>query len=104
GPWLIAAQALPSTAGQPSAVTFTKDVAPIVFQHCALCHRPGELAPFNLLTYDDVKQHARQIAIVTKSGFMPPWKPDRGDFPFANERRLSSAEIQIFQQWEEAGS
>src|SRR5437867_2587520 len=45
----------------PSVVTFTKDVAPIVFTACASCHRPGGVGPFALITYDDVKGHAAQI-------------------------------------------
>src|SRR5471030_573947 len=103
------ALALSPVAQRPEPVSFSKDVAPIVFQHCAMCHRPGELAPFNLLTYDDVKQHARQIATVTKSRFMPPWKPEppepaEPDVAFAGERRLTDAEIQIFQRWVDAGS
>ena len=74
-----------------------------------MCHRPGELAPFNLLTYDDVKQHARQIATVTKSRFMPPWKPEPAEPPgsdvaFVGERRLTDAEIQMLQRWVDAGS
>jgi tetratricopeptide (TPR) repeat protein len=95
----IAAQSPAVAAEPPSQVTFTKDVAPIVFQHCATCHRPGQLAPFNLLTYNDVRLHARQIAVVTESRFMPPWKPSSGDVQFADERRLTDREIEIFQEW-----
>src|SRR5665213_458980 len=98
-----------SAYAQGPAPTFSKDIAPIVFKNCAMCHRPGELAPFNLLTYDDVRQHARQIATVTKSRFMPPWKPeppapsDTG-MAFQGERRLTDAEIQTLQRWVDAGS
>ena len=98
---VCAAAARPARA-QP--VTFTKDVAPIVFKNCVTCHRQGELAPFSLITYDDVRQHARQIAEVTKSRTMPPWKPERGDAAFAGERRLTDAQIQILQQWAEQGA
>jgi hypothetical protein len=56
-------------------VTFNRDIAPILYRSCALCHRPGEAAPFSLLTYADAKSHARQIAAVTKSRFMPPGCP-----------------------------
>ena len=88
---------------RPAPVTFTKDVAPIVFEHCVTCHRPGELAPFSLLTYDDVKQHARQIATVTTNRAMPPWRPEPAEVPFVGERRLTDAQIQVFQQWVEQG-
>ena len=62
------------SAQAPAQVTFSRDIAPIVFAQCAACHRPGEVGPFSLLTYTDVKQHARQIAEVTRRRVMPPWK------------------------------
>src|ERR1700689_1330898 len=74
-------------------VTFNRDIAPIIFQSCARCHRPGESGPFSLLTYDDVKKHARQIAVVTRDRFMPPWLPEAQSLKFADEMRLSDAEI-----------
>ena len=91
-----AGAACSSRAQGPATVTFTKDVAPIVFQQCSTCHRPGELGPFSLLTYDDVRQHARQIAAVTKNHVMPPWKPEPpepGGVPFVGERRLTDQQI-----------
>ena len=51
----------------PSDVTFNDDVAPVIYRNCASCHRPGQIAPFSLLTYADVKQHAGQIAAMTKA-------------------------------------
>src|ERR1700675_3731123 len=57
-------------------VTFNRDIAPIVLRICAKCHRPGEAGPFSLLTYADAKSHARQMAKVTRSRFMPPWLPE----------------------------
>src|SRR4051794_2450300 len=60
-------------------VTFNRNIAPIVFEHCVACHRPGESGRFSLITYDEVRLHATQIAQVTKSRYMPPWKPERGD-------------------------
>jgi Flp pilus assembly protein TadD len=86
-------------------VTFTKDVAPIVFQHCASCHRPGETAPFSLLTYDDVRRHARQIVDVTRSRAMPPWKPAAGfGGPYVGERRLTAEEVDTLAVWVEQGT
>jgi hypothetical protein len=58
--------AVPTRSLGTEAVTYTRDVAPIVFQRCAPCHRPGESAPFPLLTYDDAKRRARLIADVTE--------------------------------------
>jgi mono/diheme cytochrome c family protein len=62
----------PQNAAATTQVTFSRDIAPIVFHYCATCHRPGESGPFPLLTYKDAKAHARQIVAVTKSRFMPP--------------------------------
>ena len=84
--------------------TFAKDVAPIIFQNCASCHRPGEVAPFSLLTYSDVKKHARQIARVTSERIMPPWKAEKGFGEFLNERYLSDAQIALLQDWVTAGT
>jgi Tfp pilus assembly protein PilF/mono/diheme cytochrome c family protein len=85
-------------------VTFNRDVAPIIFHSCAACHRPGEAAPFSLLTYSDVKKHARQIAEVTKSRTMPPWLPEPQQLKFADEQRLSDAEIDRIAKWVEQGA
>ena len=104
--WLLVAVAANAANTAPAApkITFYKNIAPIVYHECAPCHRPGESAPFSLLTYDDVKRHASQIAIVTKQRFMPPWLPEKGYGDFAEERRLSDAQIQLIQQWVEQGS
>ncbi len=84
-------------------VTFYQHIAPIVYRECAPCHRPGESAPFSLLTYDDVKKHASQIADVTKRRYMPPWLPQPGYGEFAEERRLTDAQIQWIQEWVKQG-
>jgi Flp pilus assembly protein TadD len=86
-----------------SQVTFNRDIAPILFDHCAACHRPGESGPFPLLSYRDAKSHARQIAAVTQSRFMPPWLPEPGEFKFADELRLSDAQISTIAHWVEQG-
>ncbi len=98
---------LPPTATlskTPAKVTFNRDIAPIVFNYCAPCHRPGEAGPFPLLSYQDVVHHARQIAAVTRGRFMPPWLPEPQALKFADERRLSDAQIALFQQWVEQGT
>src|SRR6201994_743731 len=86
----------PATVSTP---TFYRNIAPIVYQNCSTCHRPGESGPFSLLTYDDVKRHAAQIATVTKQRFMPPWLPEAGHGEFEEERRLSDSQIQLIQAW-----
>jgi Flp pilus assembly protein TadD len=93
----------PVRAAQPQ-VTFTRDVAPILFHSCAPCHRPGEAAPFSLLTYADAKTHARQIAAVTQRRIMPPWLPASDDPNFADDLRLSAEQIALLQAWVEQGA
>ena len=85
-------------------VTFTRDIAPIVFEHCAPCHRPGQAGPFDLLTYADLKKRAKLIAEVTERRYMPPWLPESGYGDFADERRLSANEIGLIKQWVTEGS
>src|ERR1041385_4303507 len=68
--------------GDSSTVTFARDVAPIIFQRCAGCHRPGQAAPFNLLTYEDVKKRAKLVAEVVGKKYMPPWLPEAGPHAF----------------------
>jgi tetratricopeptide (TPR) repeat protein len=87
----------------PTQVTFNRNIAPIVFRSCSSCHRPGEAAPFSLLTYSDAKKHARQIAEVTQSRSMPPWLPEPQKLKFADEIRLSDAEIKLIQDWIKQG-
>lgn len=84
-------------------VTFNRDIAPIIFHSCTTCHRPGEAAPFSLLNYSDVKKHARQIVDVTQSRAMPPWLPEPQKLKFADELRLSDAEINLMKSWVEQG-
>jgi hypothetical protein len=84
--------------------TFNKDIAPILFDRCAMCHRPGQSAPFSLLTYGEAKKHAKQIAEVTARRYMPPWLPEPGFGQFAGERRLGAEQIQVIQQWEKEGA
>jgi hypothetical protein len=84
--------------------TFNKDVAPILYQNCASCHRPGEVAPFSLLTYQDAAKRAGQLAAVTKSRYMPPWKAERGEIRFRDERRLTDAQIRMIADWAKNGS
>jgi len=91
------------TAAPPPAPTFDKDVAPIVYSNCAPCHRPGEVAPFPLLTYADVVKHADNIVRETSKRHMPPWLPDRGDFPIVGERRLRADQIDTIRQWVATG-
>ncbi len=92
------------TAAAP-VPTFYRDIAPIIYQNCSTCHRPGESGPFSLLNYEDVRRHALQIAAVTKTHFMPPWLPEAGHGgAFTDERRLSAEQIELIQAWVKHGS
>jgi Flp pilus assembly protein TadD len=88
----------------PPAVTYHKHIAPILFEHCAPCHRPGESGGFSLLTYADVQKRAKLIAQVTASRYMPPWLPEAGSGDFAGENRLTALEIEQIRKWAEAGA
>lgn len=95
----------PHAGQEPSAtVTFNEHVAPILFRHCAGCHRPGESGPFSLLTYEDASKRAGLIAAVTASRYMPPWLPAAGGPPFLGERRLSDRQIALLAQWAAEGA
>jgi Flp pilus assembly protein TadD len=91
-------------ATEGPAVTFTKDIAPIIFRRCSLCHRPGAVGPFSLLTYEDVRRRARQIVEVTSRRLMPPWPPEPGYGDFADERRLTDEEIELIRRWVDSGA
>jgi tetratricopeptide (TPR) repeat protein len=84
--------------------TFSRDVAPIIFRQCGQCHHPGGSAPFGLLTYAAARSHATQIALVTKSRLMPPWKVEPGHGDFIGLRPLSDDEIAVIQRWVAGGA
>ena len=88
----------------PGSLTFTRDIAPIVFRNCSPCHRPGGAGPFDLLSYDDVKTRGRLMVAVTQSRYMPPWQPEPGYGEFIGERRLGDAQIEMLQKWVSQGA
>src|SRR4051812_47902688 len=100
----LAAGTASRAAAQDRPVTFTKDIAPIVFANCSACHRPGGSSSFNLLTYADVRRRAQAIAEATRTRYMPPWKPEPGAGEFIGVRRLSDAQIELIEQWIKQGT
>jgi len=89
----------------PEVPTFAEHVAPLVYAHCTPCHHARGSAPFAFEGYDDVRDHAEQIAEVTKSGFMPPWLPVEGRGPeLEGARRLSEVERGTLARWVEQGT
>ena len=86
---------LPASGLAADAVTFTKDVAPILHKSCVECHRPSMFAPMSLLTYDEARPYARSIKQRVVSRVMPPWGADPAHGTFKNDPRLSQAEIPL---------
>src|SRR5579863_5704095 len=84
--------------------TFNHDIAPILYQNCSTCHRPGEVAPFSLLTYQDAAKRAKQIANVTHAHVMPPWKATPGYGDFLDVRRLTDQQIATIGEWATHGA
>jgi len=103
---LFALSSVPATAGNGAdeAPTFNRDVAPIVFEHCAGCHRPGAVAPMSLLSYEQARPWAKSIAHEVADRSMPPWHADSTRVAYANDRRLSQAEIDTVVAWVGAGA
>jgi hypothetical protein len=84
-------------------VTFNSHIAPIIYKNCSSCHRPGQAAPFSLLSYEDAAKRGKFIAAVTQSRLMPPWKAEPASYPYQDERRLSNADIALIRDWVMAG-
>jgi tetratricopeptide (TPR) repeat protein len=86
-------------------VTFSRNVAPIVFDRCVMCHHEGGSAPFSLDSYAAVRRRAKQIAMVTKSRFMPPWKAEPGyGGDFVGQHPLTPDEIATIERWVDQGA
>ncbi len=86
------------------SVTFSKDVAPIIFNNCAVCHQPGETAPMALLNFKQVRPWAKSIREVVINRVMPPWYADPNHGEFVNSRRLSQKDIDTIVAWVDQGA
>ncbi len=100
---LPAFSASAAKVGDGSAVTFNEHVAPIVFNNCTSCHRPGQGAPFALMNYDDVRKRGMLIQAVTEAKFMPPWQAAKDYGHFKDERRLTDEQIGLIGKWVSSG-
>lgn len=100
---ILAALAAGAQTAAQAGPTFNRDVAPIVWDRCGTCHRPGGAGPFPLIDYGDVAKRADLIGDVIRSRYMPPWPPQPGGAPFEGERRMSDAEIATLLEWIEGG-
>ena len=96
GPGLIS----PQTALAAEAPSYYRDVAPILQKHCQDCHRPGQVAPFSLLTYDQARKRSSDIVAVTEDRLMPPWHASTSvGGPFRDARVLSESEKKTLAAW-----
>jgi hypothetical protein len=103
---VIAALSLWSLAPSQATgdLTFNKDIALLFFKNCAECHRPGENAPFSVLTYKDVRPWAKSIREKVLSREMPPWHADPHTGQWANDRRLAQKDIETIAAWVDQGA
>ena len=103
---IIAANSLNANAQTQTSkpLTFARDIAPIIYQHCASCHHPDGPAPFSLLNYEDIKKYSALIATATRIRSMPPWLPEAGYGDFVDESRLTDAQIQMIANWVREGA
>jgi peroxiredoxin len=85
-------------------VTYAKQVSRLLQKHCQECHRPGEIGPFSLLTYDDAKKRAARIREALIEQRMPPWYADSRHGKFLNDRRLPQEELDTLIAWIDAGT
>ena len=95
---------LTGQAQQASEVTFTKDVAPILNENCVYCHRPGEVAPFSMLSYRETRPWARSLRQEVLTKRMPPWYADPHYGSFSNDKMLTDDEIRTLVSWVDAGA
>ncbi len=84
--------------------TFTKDVAPILYENCVACHRPNHLAPMSLITYDDARPWARAIKAKVLTREMPPWGADSSVRAYKNDASLAQTEIDTIAAWVDSGA
>lgn len=85
-------------------ITFAEHIAPLVFDNCTTCHRPGQVAPFSLANYADVRKRAKTMLRVMEDRYMPPWQPEPGHGNFRDSQRLTDSQIAMFDRWVKAGT
>ena len=81
------------------SLTFTADVAPILYHNCVMCHRPGGIAPFSMLDFDTVTGRLKDMTDVLREGKMPPWQAVAPPGTFRNERHISDADKRTILRW-----
>src|SRR5258705_7763811 len=101
---LIATGTTKAQDAAAAPVTFSRDVLPILQKNCQSCHRPGQIAPFSLLTYESARPWARSIRTKVESRQMPPWFADPHVSEFSNDPSLSNGQIQTIVKWVDGGA
>lgn len=101
---LLVPQERTHETARTGSITFTKDIAPVLNRNCVACHRPGNIAPMSLQTYEEVRPWAQIMREKIVSREMPPWHAAPADFEFSNERRLSDEEIRRVVDWVDQGT
>jgi len=102
---IVAAALIPAAVfAETPKPTYAKDIAPIFYARCAMCHRPGEVAPMSLMSYNDVRPWARAIKLQVVTRTMPPWHAEGEPGKWRNDRRLSQTEIDKIVAWVDAGA
>ena len=104
GGLVLTGDAAPQNGASQAAPTFSRDVAPIFYDKCVGCHRPGEVAPMSLITYRDVRPWASAIREKVTTRVMPPWHADRQYGSFRNDLSLTQREIDTIAAWVKAGA
>jgi hypothetical protein len=100
---LVKCKNSPEAAGGSKPVTWSDDIAPIIFNHCSSCHRPGESGPFDLLSYNDAAGRSNLIRFVTRKRQMPPWPADPSYSHFIGENVLTEEQIRLIGAWVDQG-
>lgn len=101
---VLAVPVRPAQSSSGEAPTFHSDILPILQKHCQGCHKPGEIGPMPLVSYQDVKPWAAAAAEAARLRKMPPWFADSAYGKFANDPRLSEQEIGVIQAWANSGA
>ena len=87
-----------------SRITFNHHIAPILYEHCVGCHRPGPAASFSLANYGEVKERAEAVLKTVQDESMPPWLPDRVGGSILGERGMTPGQVALIREWVEEGS
>ena len=102
--FVLSSSLLAAASEKTDDVTYSNSIGPLIRKNCICCHHPGDVAPFSLLNYEDVKKRAKQIVAVTKDRLMPPWKAALDFGEFRNARQLVDDDIELIRRWVDAGA